>query len=85
MESTVALIRGLFGFDGPVGMLAAARRAAELETDGNTRWYGVANTALGPLATSRVISARPSTFFLGALTARQRLPSSASWHFQSWR
>jgi LuxR family maltose regulon positive regulatory protein len=47
VESTVALIRGLFGFDGPVGMLAAARRAAELETDGNTRWYGVANTALG--------------------------------------
>jgi LuxR family maltose regulon positive regulatory protein len=47
VESTVALIQGLFGFDGPVEMLAAARRAAELETDGNTRWYGVANTALG--------------------------------------
>ena len=47
VESTVALIRGMFGFDGPVEMLAAARRAAELETDGNTRWYGVANTALG--------------------------------------
>ncbi|HEX7210460.1 MAG TPA: hypothetical protein VF241_06045, partial [Propionibacteriaceae bacterium] len=30
VESTVALIRGLFGFDGPVEMLAAARRAAEL-------------------------------------------------------
>ena len=47
VESAVALIRSLFGFDGPVDMLAAARRAAELETDGNTPWYGVANTALG--------------------------------------
>lgn len=47
VESAVALIRSLFGFDGPVDMLTAARRAAALETDGNTRWYGAANTALG--------------------------------------
>ena len=47
VESVVALIRGLFGFGGPVEMLAFARRAAELETDGNTPWYAVANAALG--------------------------------------
>ena len=47
VESVVALIRGLFGFGGPVDMLASARRAVELETDGNTPWYAVANTALG--------------------------------------
>jgi LuxR family transcriptional regulator, maltose regulon positive regulatory protein len=47
VESAVALIRGLFGFDGPDDMLASARRAAELETDGNTQSYAVANAALG--------------------------------------
>jgi LuxR family maltose regulon positive regulatory protein len=47
VESAVALIRGLFGFGGPVEMLASAQRAAELETDGNTPWYAVARTALG--------------------------------------
>jgi LuxR family transcriptional regulator, maltose regulon positive regulatory protein len=47
VESVVALIRGLFGFGGPTDMLASAQRAAELETDGSTPWYAVANTALG--------------------------------------
>jgi ATP/maltotriose-dependent transcriptional regulator MalT len=47
VESAVALIRGMFGFDGPTVMLASAQRAAELETDGNTPWYAVARTALG--------------------------------------
>jgi LuxR family transcriptional regulator, maltose regulon positive regulatory protein len=46
-ESAAALIRGLFGFGGPLEMLASAQRAAELETDGNTPWYTTANTALG--------------------------------------
>ena len=46
VESVITLIRGLFGFGGPVDMLAAARRAAELETNGNM-WSTVANTALG--------------------------------------
>ena len=41
------MIHGLFGFDGPVDMLACARRATQLEEDGNTPWYAVANTALG--------------------------------------
>jgi LuxR family transcriptional regulator, maltose regulon positive regulatory protein len=47
VESAAALIQGLFGFDGPLDMLASAERAAELETDGKTPWYATANTALG--------------------------------------
>jgi ATP/maltotriose-dependent transcriptional regulator MalT len=47
VESVSALIRGLSGFGGPLDMLASARRAVELETDGDTPWYAVANTALG--------------------------------------
>lgn len=47
VESAVALLRGLPGFGGPMEMLASAQRAAELETDGNTPWYVVANMALG--------------------------------------
>lgn len=47
VESVMSLIRGLVGFGGPTDMLAAAKRAAELETDGNTPWYATANTALG--------------------------------------
>jgi len=46
-ESAVALIRGLFGFNGPTDMLDSARRAVELETDGSTPWNTVANAALG--------------------------------------
>jgi LuxR family transcriptional regulator, maltose regulon positive regulatory protein len=47
VESAVALIRGMFGFGGPLDMLASSQRAAELETDGNTPWYAVARAALG--------------------------------------
>ncbi len=46
-ESAMALIRGLLGYEGPIEMLAAARRAVELETDGSTPWYAVAHAALG--------------------------------------
>jgi LuxR family maltose regulon positive regulatory protein len=47
VESAAALIQGLFGFGGPLDMLASAQRGAELETDGKTPWYATANTALG--------------------------------------
>jgi LuxR family transcriptional regulator, maltose regulon positive regulatory protein len=47
VESAIALIRGLFGFGGPVDMQAYAARAAELEAEGSTPWLEVANTALG--------------------------------------
>jgi LuxR family transcriptional regulator, maltose regulon positive regulatory protein len=49
-ESAAALIQGLLGFGGPLEMLASARRAAALETDGSTPWYTVANAALGHAA-----------------------------------
>ncbi len=67
VESVVALIRGLFGFGGPSDMLASARRAAELETDGNTPWYAVATTALGH-----------ASYVIGDLdTAARVLPNAA--------
>jgi LuxR family transcriptional regulator, maltose regulon positive regulatory protein len=47
VESAMALIRGLVPSGGPIEMLAAARRAAELEWDWNTPWYSAANVALG--------------------------------------
>jgi LuxR family transcriptional regulator, maltose regulon positive regulatory protein len=47
VESVVALIRGLVGFGGPLDIQVYAARAAELETDGSTPWFAVANTALG--------------------------------------
>lgn len=47
LESAIALIRGMFGFDGPDRMLASAQQAVELELDGNTPWYAMAHFALG--------------------------------------
>ena len=50
-ESAAALIRGLFGFGGPLDMLAAARLAVALEeSDGNTPSFAVAKAALGHAA-----------------------------------
>jgi LuxR family maltose regulon positive regulatory protein len=67
VESVVALIRGLFGFGGPSDMLESARRASELETDGNTPWYAVATTALGH-----------ASYVIGDLdTAARVLPNAA--------
>ena len=36
VESVIALIHGLLGFYGPSDMLASARQAAELQTDGRS-------------------------------------------------
>ena len=47
VESAVALIGGLFGFGGPVEMLAGAQRAVELETDGRSPYYAIAHVSLG--------------------------------------
>ena len=47
VESAVALIQGMSGYGGPRQMAAAAQRAAELETDGRSPWFGFANFALG--------------------------------------
>ena len=50
VESAVAMIQGLFGYGGPVEMLAGARRAAQLETDAHSPYYAVATHALGHAA-----------------------------------
>ena len=47
VDSAVSILRGLFGFGGPSEMLAAARRAVDLETDGTSPFYGAAHAALG--------------------------------------
>ena len=47
VESAVALIQGVSGYGGPQQMAAAAQRAAELETDARSPWYGFAHFALG--------------------------------------
>ena len=50
VESAIAMIQGLFGFGGPVEMAAAAQRAVELETDGRSPFYAIANVSLGHVA-----------------------------------
>jgi LuxR family maltose regulon positive regulatory protein len=50
VESATALIRGFFGFDGPVEMSACARLAVELETDGRSPYYAIAQLSLGHCA-----------------------------------
>ena len=47
VESAVAQIRGLFGYGGPVEMLAGAQRAVELETDSYSPHFVIALLALG--------------------------------------
>ena len=47
VESATAQMRAILGFGGPVDMMAAARRAAELETDGRSAQFGIAQAALG--------------------------------------
>lgn len=46
VDSAISLLRGVFGFGGPVEMLAAGRRAVELEVDGAGPFYGTAYAAL---------------------------------------
>jgi LuxR family transcriptional regulator, maltose regulon positive regulatory protein len=47
VESSAALLQGCCGFDGPELMCKSAQRAAELEDDASSPWYGLARTALG--------------------------------------
>ena len=47
VESAIAMIHGLFGYGGPVEMMAGARRAVELETDSHSPHYAIAQVALG--------------------------------------
>ena len=50
VESAVAMIHGLFGYDGPVAMTRGAQRALELETDGRSPYYSIAHVARGHAA-----------------------------------
>ena len=50
VESAIAMIDGLFGYDGPVAMTKAAQRALELETDGRSPYYSIAHVSRGHAA-----------------------------------
>ncbi len=50
VESAISMIRGVFGYGGPVEMTASAQRALELETDGGSPYYSVAHMSRGHAA-----------------------------------
>jgi LuxR family maltose regulon positive regulatory protein len=50
VESAVAMIQGLFGYGGPLEMMAAAQRAVELETDNHSPYHAIAHAILGHVA-----------------------------------
>ncbi len=47
LESSVALLQGLCGFDGLEAMRRSAEWAVELESDASQPWYALARTVLG--------------------------------------
>ncbi len=47
IESATAQMRAILGYGGPVDMMEAARRAVQLETDGRSAQFGIAQAALG--------------------------------------
>jgi LuxR family transcriptional regulator, maltose regulon positive regulatory protein len=57
LESSVALLEGLCGFDGLEAMRSSAEWAAELESDASQPWYALARTVLGY---SRYLSGDPA-------------------------
>lgn len=50
VESAIAMIHGLFGYGGPLEMMAGAQRAVALETDQRSPFYALANISLGHAA-----------------------------------
>ena len=50
VESATAMIQALFGYGGPVEMLAAAQRAVELETNPQSAHHAIAHLTLGHAA-----------------------------------
>jgi LuxR family maltose regulon positive regulatory protein len=50
VESAVAMIRGVFGYGGPIDMTRGAQRAIELETDGRSPYYSMAHMSRGHAA-----------------------------------
>jgi LuxR family maltose regulon positive regulatory protein len=57
LQSSAALLRGVFGFDGLRVMRESAAAAADLERDPASPWYAAARTALG---LSRYLSGDPA-------------------------
>ena len=49
-RSAAAVVRAMFGFDGPSSLLAAARLAIELESHPQARWYAVSRVTAGHAA-----------------------------------
>ena len=47
LESSAALLRGVYGFDGLAVMRESAATAAGLESDPTSPWYALARAALG--------------------------------------
>lgn len=50
VDAAICLVRGLFGYDGPTVMARSARRALQLETDGRSPFYSIAQVAAGHVA-----------------------------------
>jgi LuxR family transcriptional regulator, maltose regulon positive regulatory protein len=76
LESSGALLRGFCGFDGLESMSAWAGRAAELESDVSSPWFGAARCALG---LSRYLSGDPAGAevpLLEAVEGEIRLPQA---------
>jgi outer membrane protein TolC len=71
LDFSAALLGGAFGFDGIRAMRESAARAVELEHDPMSRWYGLAQTALG---FSRFLSGEPGA----AEPLRKAIMSEAS-------
>jgi LuxR family transcriptional regulator, maltose regulon positive regulatory protein len=47
VESAVAIIRGMTGYEGPLRMMESSQLAVQLETDGNSQSFTLAQFALG--------------------------------------
>ncbi len=74
LQSSAAMLRGVFGFDGLVVMHESAVTAVELETDPTTPYYALARAALGYslfLTGDSAAAARP---FEEAVQSRADLP-----------
>jgi LuxR family maltose regulon positive regulatory protein len=50
VESAISMIQGIFGYGGPIEMMTGAQRAVELETDGRSPYYSIAQLSRGHAA-----------------------------------
>lgn len=80
LESSVALLQGLCGFDGLEQMRRSAEWAAELESDASQPWYALARTVLG---FSRYLSGDPAGAEKPLLEAVASAPLTSAIHLLS--